>query len=315
MTRSHFFVPSSLQEGGHIHVRSVVPDDVSSKTPSVVCLHGAAMHNIIFDVPIDEGQSTFLEYLADQGFAAYAISYRGYGESSKPVQMDEDPLPCRSIMRSDEARQDVVDVLRHLQNSQGTQNFHVCGLSWGSVIAGSLVNHHPDLVDKLVLLGAVYSYPNPAWATLLNSVIGTYRVVSNGMITAMWDAEIPDVDKSSWRYPLAVDLIVSDMLAGDEKWAEQQPSPQCLRIPTGVTLDVIEGYHQRPLYDAALVQCPTLILRGAYDGSSHPLDMENLLRQLGTPDKKMITFGNATHYAIVERNATEMWREISSFFV
>ncbi|WP_165380301.1 alpha/beta hydrolase [Candidatus Finniella inopinata] len=323
MIQSEFYVPSSLQKGGYIHVRCVIPENASPTTPSVICLHGAVMHNIIFDVCVDEGQPTFLEYLAQKGFAAFAISYRGYGESSKPEEMDASPFPLRPIMRYDDARQDVLDVLKYLQTRKGTESFHICGLSWGSVVAGSLATKHPDLVDKLVLLGAVYSYPNPSWAAILNPEnpnqlnpgMGSYRVVTKNMITAAWDAEIPGSDKSTWRNSPAVELIVNDMFAGDKIWAEQQSTSPCFRIPTGVSLDVLEIYNQRPLYDASLVKCSTLILRGAYDTSSHPLDMENLLRHLGTSNKKMITFGNATHYAIAERKAKTLWEEISAFFL
>jgi pimeloyl-ACP methyl ester carboxylesterase len=323
MIRSHFFVKSTLQHDAHIHVRSVVPANLSDHTPSIICLHGAGMHNITFDVQIDDGQPTFLEYLAQQGFAAYAISYRGYGESSKPPAFNLPPLPRQSVMRSQEACQDILDVLNHLQGSIGTIKFNLCGLSWGSIMAGSIASRYPELVDKVVLMAAVYSYPNPAWIPILNPVnlqkmnptLGTYRIVSKNQITASWDAEIPVTDKNLWRSQHAVDLVIESMLAGDREWVrQQQPELECLRIPTGVIEDCVEIYNQRPLYNASRIHCPVLILRGAYDSTSHPLDMENLLRQLNSSDKKMITFGDATHYAMGEKNAFKLWEETVRFF-
>jgi pimeloyl-ACP methyl ester carboxylesterase len=322
MIRSHFFVKSTLQKDANIHVRSVVPADLSSKTPGVICLHGAGMHNITFDVPLEEGQLTFLEYLAQHGFAAYAISYRGYGESSKPEVLNQLPLPRQSVMRHHDACQDILDVLNHLQTQQGIQEFNLCGLSWGSIMAGSIASRYPEFVNKMALIGAVYSYPNPAWISILNPsnlqtmnpTIGTYRIALKNQITASWDAEIPIIDKDLWRSQHTVDLIVESMLAADRDWAYQQPNQECLRIPTGVIEDCVEIYNQRPLYNAARIDSPVLILRGAYDSASHPLDMENLLRQLKSQDKKMITLGDATHYAILERQAVKLWEEVVSFF-
>ncbi len=190
-------------------------------------------------------------------------------------------------------------------------------------MAGSIASRYPDLVHKMVLLGAVYAYPNPAWVPILNPtnlqkmnpMIGTYRIALKNQITASWDAEIPVIDKNLWRSQHTVDLVIESMLAGDREWANQQQSEfEGLRIPTGVIEDCVEIYNQRPLYNAAAVRCPVLILRGAYDSDSHPLDMENLLRQLKSPEKRMVTFGDATHYAIVEKDAFKLWQETVRFF-
>lgn len=321
MIRSHFFVQSTLQQNASIHVRSVVPVDLSEQTPYVICLHGAGMHNIIFDVPVEDGQMTLLEYLAANGIAAYAISYRGYGESTKPNAFNLPPLPRQSVMRYPDACQDILDVLTYLQNQKGVKKINLCGLSWGSIMAGSLASRYPDLVNKLILVGSVYSCLNPTWIPILNPVnpqqisptLGTYRVVLKNQITASWDAEIPVKDKNLWRSQYTVDSIIESMLAGDRDWASKQPQPECLRIPTGVLEDCVEVHNQRPLYNASMVDCPVLILRGAYDTASQASDMDNLLRQIKNSDKRMITFGDATHYAIIERNASQLWAEITSF--
>lgn len=322
MIRSEFFVSSSADHGAQIHVRSVTPAIMTAATPIVMCLHGAAMHNIIFDVPIETDYPTFLEYLAHNGYAAYAISYRGYGASSKPVPFHDHPLPSRCLMRYDEACQDVIDVINHVQHLFPASKINICGLSWGSVIAGAFINQFPNLINKLVLFGPVYSYPNPAWAALLNPentqeinpALGSYRILTKDQITAVWDAEISVSDKTLWRNPVALDAIIKEMLDSDRTWAAQQPDPEVLRLCTGVLQDIVEVYNQRPLYQAASILCPTLILRGAYDSLSPAADAEGLLRELGAEDKKMITFGNATHYALAERRAKLLWQEVITFF-
>jgi pimeloyl-ACP methyl ester carboxylesterase len=86
--------------------------------------------------------------LAEAGFHAVAPDLRGYNLSDKP--------PRVSDYRIELLAADVAAVVRRVAGGRGRA--HVVGHDWGGVVAWHLAMHHPDVVEKLVILNA----PHPA---------------------------------------------------------------------------------------------------------------------------------------------------------
>jgi pimeloyl-ACP methyl ester carboxylesterase len=86
--------------------------------------------------------------LAAAGFHAVAPDLRGYNLSDKP--------PRVSDYRIELLAADVAAVVRQVPGGRGRA--HVVGHDWGGVVAWHLAMHHPEVVEKLVILNA----PHPA---------------------------------------------------------------------------------------------------------------------------------------------------------
>jgi pimeloyl-ACP methyl ester carboxylesterase len=84
--------------------------------------------------------------LAAAGFRAIAPDLRGYGRSPKPPRVID--------YRVELLAADVVELIRRECGGRA----HLVGHDWGGVIAWYLAMHHPDVVDRLVVLNA----PHPA---------------------------------------------------------------------------------------------------------------------------------------------------------
>ena len=84
--------------------------------------------------------------LAAAGFRAVAPDLRGYGRSPKPPRVADYRIDCLVS--------DVLDVIR----TECRGRAHVVGHDWGGVVAWWLAMHHPEAVDRLVVLNA----PHPA---------------------------------------------------------------------------------------------------------------------------------------------------------
>jgi epoxide hydrolase 4 len=106
--------------------------------PNVVLLHGFPEFSY--------GWRHQLPALAAAGFRALAPDLRGYGRSPKPPRVAD--------YRIDALASDVADLIRGECGGRA----HVVGHDWGGVIAWWLAMHHPDAVDRLVVLNA----PHPA---------------------------------------------------------------------------------------------------------------------------------------------------------
>jgi pimeloyl-ACP methyl ester carboxylesterase len=84
--------------------------------------------------------------LAGAGFRVLAPDLRGYNESDKRAGVSSYGL--------DKLTGDVLGLIRHA----GAERATVVGHDWGGVIAWHVAMHHPEVVDKLVVLNA----PHPA---------------------------------------------------------------------------------------------------------------------------------------------------------
>jgi pimeloyl-ACP methyl ester carboxylesterase len=87
-----------------------------------------------------------LPALAAAGFRAIAPDLRGYGRSPKPPRVRD--------YRVELLAADVLELIRRQCGGRA----HVVGHDWGGVIAWHLAMHHPEVVERLVILNA----PHPA---------------------------------------------------------------------------------------------------------------------------------------------------------
>lgn len=97
---------------------------------------------------------SWMDDLTDAGFTVYAIDFRGFGQSSRPVA-DRPVGPAR------EAVGDVIAVIERIRRDTGAGKVSVVGWSWGAVVAPMVAIARPDLVDRLVLLGAMRGFVLP----------------------------------------------------------------------------------------------------------------------------------------------------------
>lgn len=310
-------IPVTTELSCKIALRSVLPSGQASV--AVLLLHGATLPSIIFDLPGDTDQPTMMSYLATKGCAVYALDFRGYGLSSKPVAMNDPNMSRPPLITHKEAADDVSDVKQFITQQHPGIPIVLVGFSWGSSISGYITTH-TDWVSKLVLLGPVYSYKNPQWkeladpndSTRLNPGIKSYRIASKERWCGLWDREIKVHNATTWRDPKTLEMLVDHIEDTDIRWAKTSNNPGCIRIPTGVLVDALQTYNQTPIYDASKIKCPTLVLRGEQDTASLNADADGLVSALMC-SKQRIDIPDATHYGILERNAMRFFKKIADF--
>jgi pimeloyl-ACP methyl ester carboxylesterase len=313
---SIIYVPSTINASCKIAVRVKLPEKQAQTV--VLILHGATLPSIIFDLPSTQDKPTMLSYMAAKGYATYSLDFRGYGLSSKPHEMDDPSMAGPPLITHTDAAADVDDVIHFIKQQHPGVPIVLVGFSWGSSISG-YISTHSDWVSKLVLLGPVYSYPNPAWqeladpsdSTKLNPGIKSYRIASRERWCGLWDRELRGRD-ASWRNASTLKALLDHIESTDTDWAEKTKNRGCIRIPTGVLADALRTYNQNPIYDASKINCPTLVLRGEYDTASLCADADGLMEAL-TCQKQRIDIADATHYGILEQGAERFFKAITNF--
>jgi pimeloyl-ACP methyl ester carboxylesterase len=133
----------SLGEGRIIEVNGVSlhVEDYGNGSP-VLLLHGWPDSAYVWRNQIP--------FLTGHGFRVIAPDLRGFGRSSRPVEV------------TDYALSKSVGDVRGLLDALGVESSHLVGHDWGAAVAWSMALSHPDRVQKLVVVSV--GHPSVPWS-------------------------------------------------------------------------------------------------------------------------------------------------------
>ena len=286
-------------------------------------VHGATFPSTPdFDLQFQD--YSWADRLARQGYVVYMFDKRNYGFSTREKAMDEPATSNRPVTRSFLAVRDIGAVVDHIRAKNKISRVSLIGWSWGAMTAGYYASLHSEKVRKLVLYAPLYDNPlhtnlgagsglqdkrNPSQ---FNYAMGAYRLGTAEANNKRWDGEIPVQNKDEYRDPAAQDAFNQAALATDPTSSTR--NPPSLRAPNGVLEDSFYQATGRPIWHAANIYVPTLVIAGEDDTWSFPHDREGLMRDLtNAPVKKHVTIAHATHFVLFEKQRFKFFEEIESF--
>jgi len=289
----------------------------------VLFLHGATSPSTC-DFDLGYKDYSWADWLVKRGYVVYMGDYRNYGGSSREKAMDEPAAKNQPVTRSYLALRDIQAVVDHIKRTRGVRKVTLIGWSWGAMMAGYYTSLHSEDVRKLVLYAPLYSFndhtnlgpgsglQNKRKPHEFNFSLGAYRLASEAANTARWNGEIPVDNKDEYRDPALPVEFWKECLATDPTSATR--NPPSLRAPNGVLEDSFYQATGRPLWHAANIYVPTLVIAGAFDTWSFPEDREGLMRDLvHAPVKKSVLIPNATHFVLFEQARNDFFGEILKF--
>src|SRR5215210_4667529 len=125
----------SPDAGIEIFVRNKRPANMTSFRPerTVVYVHGATYPSSTAFVLKLDGLS-WMEYIAARGYDVYLLDLRGYGKSTRPKEMEEDPKANPPIVRGDTAVRDIGSVVDFVLKRRNIPRLSLIGHSWGTTL-------------------------------------------------------------------------------------------------------------------------------------------------------------------------------------
>src|SRR5712692_4525687 len=190
-------VPSS-DAGIEIYVRNKRLADMTSFRPerTVVFVHGATYPaHTAFDLPL--GGMSWMDYIAARGYDVYLLDLRGYGKSTRPKEMSEDPKASPPIVRGDTAVKDIGTVVDFILARRNIPRLNLIGWSWGTVTMSTYTTQHPRNVERLVRCA-------PGWIRQTASLVqagpgplGAYRTATREQALTRWMTGVPEDKKAS----------------------------------------------------------------------------------------------------------------------
>ena len=238
------------------------------RTPEavVLLLHGRTWSALPdFDLHAPGENLSVMDALVARGYATYALDLRGYGAT---------PRDDTGWLTPGRAADDLAEVLRWIRAREPGLPVHLLGWSQGSRVSQLLAQRHPELVDRLVLLGYPPTTPNlPA-----DDPTGDPPRSTN---TAKAAASDFVTEGSISR--TAVDAYVKTALAADPVRVDWTHQDQWNEL------------------DPAAVTVPTLVIHGEHDPIARPEGQAALFEGLGTPDKAWVVVPGGDHAVLLER--------------
>jgi pimeloyl-ACP methyl ester carboxylesterase len=240
---------------------------------AILLVHGSGVGWVYWDIPIRD--YSIMDYLAKKGLDVYAVECRGYGKSTKPNGMEVSATSMASDLKS---------VIREIAKRSGVSKVGMAGHSSGGPVLLVAAGMYPELVERMVLIGAPYKKIHPNFVAYATKVIEMGKEPGKDYVPNL---HYKDVEKR-------LDAYDDDVVAWYKKIVEEQYG----LMPAGVYPDVIKN---PGIPIVSVTKVPTLILNGSNEYVVEPQDALDMFKDLGSPDKAMIILPGGYHLMFLER--------------
>ncbi len=286
-----------------------LPGAASSPDKILLYVHGATYPaSTAFDLRLDA--MSWMDYIAAQGWDVYLVDLRGYGNSTRPAEMERPAKDNAPIVTTEVAVRDVGSAVDYILKRRKASKLSLLGWSWGTTIMAAYTAANNDKVSKLALFAPLWLRTTPGLIGG-DGPLGAYRTVTKENAKKRWLTGVPE-DKLA-------DLIPAGWF---EAWAQATwaTDPKAkdsgeLRAPNGVIQDVRSYWAAgKPYYDPANIRVPTLLIKAEWDQDT-PAYMSQALFPLlkNAPAKRYVEIGEGTHSVIMEKNRMQLFREVQVF--
>jgi alpha-beta hydrolase superfamily lysophospholipase len=267
---------------------------VVSKTPkeerlgkAVVLVHGSGVGWIYWDIPIRD--YSVMDYLAERGLDVYAVECRGYGKSTKPNGLS---------VTAEAMAKDLKVVFSTIVKRSGVTKVSAAGHSSGGTVLMLGACLCPEILDRMMLIGAPYKTINPQFREYAMQVIEAAREPGKDYVPNL---HYKDIEKR-------LDAHDEDVVTWYKNVVEENYST----LPGGIFPSIIEnpGASFVPR-----IQVPTLLFNGAKEYVVEGADSLALFTDIGAQDKGFIVQPNSFHLPYLEKRGHLGLQESIYFWV
>jgi pimeloyl-ACP methyl ester carboxylesterase len=165
----HFHIPGHA--GLSLFLRHLPPPDGISPKGVALYVHGATFPSALSIAHRFDGRS-WRDELCAAGFHVWGFDFHGYGHSDAYPAMAEPPDGRAPLCPAEDASQQLEKVARYICQRHATARISLIAHSCGTIVSGRLAARCPDLIDRLVLFGAIArregnsAQDYPAWRSV-----------------------------------------------------------------------------------------------------------------------------------------------------
>ena len=302
-----FRIPGPLSEL-RLFLRYAPPTRHLNDTIKVVLyVHGGTFPSALSIAHRFDGRS-WRDELCAAGFHVWGLDFHGFGNLSDPYPEMAEPADAHSPLgRAESASWQLEHAVRFVTAHHGVPRISLIAHSWGTIVTGRLAGRSPELVDRLVMFGAIARRTREGSGQRLPA----WRLIS---LKDQWDRFVADVPRG--EAPVLSEQHFEDW---GKRYLDVDPesrsrSPAAVRTPSGAFQDIFDAWGGELAYDPALVRAPVAIIRGEWDSYCTDDDARWLFDALkASPLRRDVKISRATHLMHLEENRYALYREAETF--
>ena len=264
-----------------------------------------------FDLKLAD--TSWMEYIAARGYDVYLLDLRGYGRSTRPKEMEEDPKANPPIVRGTTAVKDISAVVDFILARRNIPRLNLLGWSWGTTLMATYTTQNAGKVERLVLYAPQWIRTAPSLIQTGAGPIPAFRTVTKEQAKARRFTGIPEHKKA--------DLFPAGWFEtwADATWATDpvgsRANPPVLRAPNGTVQDNAEYWSGgKPYYDPDKITVPTLLVLAEWDNDTPPYMAQTLFPLLvNSPGKRLVILAEGAHGIIMEKNRLKLFEAVQNF--
>ena len=255
-------------------------DTPANKLGTILFVHGSSMASQpTFDLEVPGRPfSSVMDWFASKGFDTWSVDMEGYGRSGK----DRD-ITCDIANGAD----DLAAASEYILSLRKIDSVHAYGISSGALRAAMFAQNHPERINRLALDAFVWTGEgSPTLADrkkkLPQFLEYNRRPIDRDFVYSIFNRDHPETTTKE-----IVEAFADAITALDDS------------MPNGTYIDMCS---RLPVVDPAKIVCPTIVMRGEYDGIASFDDLIKFFTQLPNNDKQFSVMAGISHASFQQKN-------------
>ena len=265
----------------------------AGKRGTILFVHGSSMASQpTFDLQVPgRTDSSVMDVFARAGYDCWCLDNEGYGRSSKHRD-----ITCDISNGAD----DLAAAASHIEATRRAGPLLVYGISSGALKAALFAQRNPGRVKRLALDAFVWTGEGSPTLEQRRRKLPEYQAAGNRRpIDRAFVHSIFSRDHPGTADEVVVDAFADAILSLDDS------------VPIGTYVDMCLNL---PVVDPAKIDCPTIVMRGQYDGIAGFDDLLEFFRRLPNPDKQFAVMPGIAHASFQQKNYRLVQHIFASFF-
>jgi pimeloyl-ACP methyl ester carboxylesterase len=265
----------------------------SGKRGTILFVHGSSMASTpTFDLQVPgRPDVSVMDVFARAGYDCWCVDNEGYGRSSKHRD-----ILCDISTGAD----DLAAAADYIEATRKAGPLLVYGISSGALKAALFAERNPGRVARLALDAFVWTGEGSPTLEQRRKKLPEYmaagkrRPIDRAFVHSIFTRDHPGTAED-----VVVDAFADAILALDDS------------VPIGTYVDMCLNL---PVVDPARITCPTIVMRGEYDGIAGIDDLIEFFRRLPNPDKQFAVMPGIAHASFQQKNYRLVQHILASFF-
>jgi len=267
-------------------------DSPDNKRGTVLFVHGSSMASqptFDLDVP-GRPFSSAMDWFAAKGFDTWCVDMEGYGRSDKNRD-----ITCDIANGAD----DLAAASAYIQSLRGNDGFLVYGISSGALRAAMFAEAHPERLARLALDAFVWTGEGSPTLEQRRKKLPQFmgskrRPIDRDFVYSIFNRDHPGTAADD-----VIEAFAEAITALDDS------------MPNGTYIDMCSSL---PLVDPSRILCPTIIMRGEYDGIASFDDLIKFFTALPNNDKQFSMMSGISHASFQQKNYMMVYDILHKFY-